>query len=295
MDTAKCTALLKALELGNLSGAAEALGYTPSGMSRMMASLEQELGFPLLVRSKTGVMPTSDCERLLPIFGELAAAGRTLGETAAHIRGADVGSVRVGTAYPQLYGTLARILTEFGKLHPGVSIDLSLANSTPLTRKLEAREIDLCIISRREGAHRWIPLFEDEHVAIISTDHPLADEPAIPIGRFAEENFIEVYPGQESDNSRLLAKCGICPNVRFTVTDTQAAHELVAANLGVTLMNHLFATELGGRVRIKSLDPGTFVEIGVALPDDAALPPAVQAFVGFALPYLRDAGKTARA
>ena len=35
MDTAKCAALLKVLELGSLSAAAEALGYTPSGVSRM--------------------------------------------------------------------------------------------------------------------------------------------------------------------------------------------------------------------------------------------------------------------
>ena len=294
MDTVKCTALLKALEIGNLSGAAEELGYTPSGMSRMMASLEQELGFPLLVRSKSGVTPTPDCTRLMPVFAELSAAGRTLDETAAHIRGADVGTVRVGTAYPQLYGTLARILTEFGELHPNVSVDLSLANSTPLVQRLEAREIDLCIISKREGALKWIPLFEDEHVAIVSANHLLADKPAVPIARFAEEGFIEVFPGQESDNSRLLAKHGIRPDVRFTVTDTQAAHELVAANLGITLMNHLYATDLGGRVRIKSLDPRSVVEIGLALPDSTALPPAVQAFVDFALPYLRDAGRTDR-
>ena len=38
MDTEKCAALLKVLELGSLSAAAQALGYTPSGVSRMMVS-----------------------------------------------------------------------------------------------------------------------------------------------------------------------------------------------------------------------------------------------------------------
>jgi len=42
MDTEKAVALLRALELGSLSAAAEQLGYTPSGVSRMMASLERE-------------------------------------------------------------------------------------------------------------------------------------------------------------------------------------------------------------------------------------------------------------
>lgn len=46
MDTEKYRALLAVLEAGSLSAAAEKLDYTPSGLSRMMAALEQELGFP---------------------------------------------------------------------------------------------------------------------------------------------------------------------------------------------------------------------------------------------------------
>ena len=55
MDTEKCRALLAVLEAGSLSAAAEKLDYTPSGLSRMMAALEQELGFPLLSRSHSGL------------------------------------------------------------------------------------------------------------------------------------------------------------------------------------------------------------------------------------------------
>ena len=61
MDTEKCRALLAVLEAGSLSAAAEKLDYTPSGLSRMMAALEQELGFPLLSRSHNGVQPTRAC------------------------------------------------------------------------------------------------------------------------------------------------------------------------------------------------------------------------------------------
>ena len=61
MDTEKCRALLAVLEAGSLSAAAEKLDYTPSGLSRMMAALEQELGFPLLSRSHNGVQPTPAC------------------------------------------------------------------------------------------------------------------------------------------------------------------------------------------------------------------------------------------
>jgi len=47
VDTEKCTVLLTAIDQGSLSGAAEVLGYTPSGVSRLVASLEADLGLPL--------------------------------------------------------------------------------------------------------------------------------------------------------------------------------------------------------------------------------------------------------
>ena len=55
MDTEKCRVLLTVLHERSLSAAAEALGYTPSGVSRLVDSLERETGFPLLHRGRGGV------------------------------------------------------------------------------------------------------------------------------------------------------------------------------------------------------------------------------------------------
>ena len=43
MDAAKCEIFLRALDRGSLSRAAEELGYTPSGISRSIAALEDAL------------------------------------------------------------------------------------------------------------------------------------------------------------------------------------------------------------------------------------------------------------
>ena len=57
MDTEKCRALLAVLEAGSLSAAAEKLDYTPSGLSRMMAALEQE-GYLDHPHTSAGRVPT---------------------------------------------------------------------------------------------------------------------------------------------------------------------------------------------------------------------------------------------
>ena len=52
MESEKCRALLCAIEKGSITGAAETMGYTISGISRMLASLESEVGFLLLRRGR---------------------------------------------------------------------------------------------------------------------------------------------------------------------------------------------------------------------------------------------------
>jgi len=94
MDTDKCAALLCVLESGSITAAADKLGYTVSGISRMMAALETESGFPLLLRSKSGVVPTEDCRRMLPTFRELARLGELYEARSSAVRGLDTGVIR---------------------------------------------------------------------------------------------------------------------------------------------------------------------------------------------------------
>lgn len=63
------------METGSLSAAAEALQYTPSGISRMIAALEEETGFALLLRQRSGVRLTPEGERMLPAIRALLRAG----------------------------------------------------------------------------------------------------------------------------------------------------------------------------------------------------------------------------
>ena len=52
---------LKVCETGSFSKAAEALNYTQSGISQMMAGLEEELGVQLFARVKRGVSCSPHC------------------------------------------------------------------------------------------------------------------------------------------------------------------------------------------------------------------------------------------
>ena len=67
MESARCKAFIESVERGSFRAAAEALGYTPSAVSQLVAALEKDLGLTLLVRSKKGVRVTSEGAKLAPI------------------------------------------------------------------------------------------------------------------------------------------------------------------------------------------------------------------------------------
>lgn len=295
MDTEKCRALLCTIETGSLSAAAEKLGYTPSGVSRMMAALEEQAGFPLLDRGRNGVTPTADCRTLLPAIYDLVRQGDRVDQMAAQIRGLETGQVIAGTAYNYYYRWLSHLIADFGKAYPGIGVTLIEGTSSRLSRLAEERRADFCIISKREGSYRWLPLKDDPLVAWVPRDHPAAAKGVLPLEALRTEPFIEIYPGQETDNSRFFASQGFRPKVRYATSDTFAAYSMVAAGLGVTLVNSIFEDVWQGDVAALPLDPPQYVSVGIALPAKEQTPPAVSRFIEFASARLESAAGAGRA
>lgn len=277
MEVERYQVLVCAIETGSLSAAAEKLHYTTSGISRMMAALESEIGFPLLLRRHEGVSPTAECLALLPSIREFLFHAEACRMQAKRLLGLETGSVTIGTAYGAYYGLLAEVIASFRKKYPGVVVQLRSGYSSQLARMLEERQLDLCIISRREGRFDWYRLFDDELVAWLPAEHSEGRNGSLPLSVFAEEPYIEIFPGQDSDNARLFREYGISPNTRFTTTDSYSACSMVEAGLGITLNNALNSRDRGDRIQVLPLEPRQSVEIGLAVARQEA--PAVKRFI----------------
>ena len=282
MDCEKCRCLLYALEKGNLSLAAEELGYTPSGMSRMMAALEKEVGLPLLVRSRSGVAPTRACRDLLPAFREVVRSGDRLRLAADELKGVLRGEVQVATAYSVFFKPLANLAHRFSDLYPGVKIGIREGRSSLLMRDIEEQKLDFCIISRRDGDCEWIPLFDDEMVAWLPPRHPGVKAERYPLKELETDAYIQFYPGEETDSELACRKHGVTPDLRYTAADSFAAYEMVEAGLGVALQNGLFDGLWSGEVVSRHLSPPVIVPIGVAVPKREVISPAARRFRDFA-------------
>ncbi len=115
MEHEKYIALLTVLDCSSISGAAKKLGYTTSGISRMIQSLEDENGFHLVNRGRDGITVTRECEEMLPEIRGFVKSGEVLRQRASAIAGTETGTVRIGTAYSVFYEVLSSLTKEFSR------------------------------------------------------------------------------------------------------------------------------------------------------------------------------------
>ena len=271
MDLEKMKTLLCVLERGSLSAAAEAMRYTPSGISRMMASLEEELGFALLIRTREGICPTPECEQMLHVIRNFVRSGHDCLLMAGKIKGMEIGHVIIGTAYSAFYRKLADLIKSFYEKYPGIKVEIVYGYSTELLERLNSHQLDLCIISKREEVPGWIPICKDPMMAWVPNDHPLADKTGIPLEAFANEKYIDTYPNADIDNAHIFSGSGIIPNTQFYTKDSYATWQMVDAGLGISMNNNLSSREWHGNVKVLPLIPEQIIEIGIAYGSEMSL------------------------
>ncbi|MFR5783102.1 MAG: LysR family transcriptional regulator, partial [Oscillospiraceae bacterium] len=189
MDTAK-SALLAAAELGSISKAADSLGYTQSGVTHIVNSLE-EAGFPLLLRGNRGVRLTAEGERLAPLMRELLQNADRLEQEMALTRGVERGTVRIGTYSSISLRWIPRILEAFQERYPGISVELLEGNGPEIEEWLSSGRIDIAFTSLQPHFNfDTIKIQDDPMMAVLPRTHPMAGAEVFPIGRFKGEPFL---------------------------------------------------------------------------------------------------------
>ena len=270
-DVEKARALICVIEEKSISAAAEKLGYTPSGVSRMMAALESDLGFQLLIRKKEGILMTAECRQMIPVIRSYIRCDEECIQTAAKIRGMEVGNVAIGSAYSEYYRWLAECIKLFHEKYPKIQFELSSGYSSDLIDKVLNHKLDIAIVSYRENIDKWLPLCNDPIMAWIPANHRLASLNGIPIEEFSKENYIDSNPEYITDNALIFAKYGISPNIQIQSKDSYASWQMVEAGLGIGLNNYINSKDRVGDVKVLPLIPEQTIEIGITYNSEMTL------------------------
>lgn len=171
----------------SVSKAARVLGCTQGTMSLRINALERKLGVRLFHRGRDGVTPTAAGRDLLP---ELRALVDSLDGLAERLRpGAAAGRVRLGVAETYADALLPVLLRRTSSAHRAIELDIVCDSSDELNARIEARGLDLAIVTLPEPAPPAIRLSHPRMHWIASPEFAFDDREPVPIAWLSEGCF----------------------------------------------------------------------------------------------------------
>ena len=245
---------------GSFTGAAAALHYTQSGISRRVAALERATGGSLFARQARGVRLTPAGVALhhhaLDILGRMDAAA----EEVAAVRHGTGGRLRIGSFATANAVLLPTVLGDFRRSWPGVDTSVVEDLTSALVVALRAGDIDVAVVSDYPSGSvpadglQLVHLCDDPLLVALPPGHRLAGADAVSLADLADESWIEAAPrGRPTVLAMAAARAGFVPRTDITVPGWTAKQGFVAAGLGVTLVPGLAAPAMRPDIVLRPL------------------------------------------
>lgn len=292
MDTKKVAALLKAVEKGSLSSAAEDLGYTQSGLTHMMNALEDELGLTLLVRNKAGVRLSPAGLQLKDSMQQLMDAAEMLEHSAEALKDRSFQTIRIGSYSSVARNWLPAILADYKFSSPETSLSLSMQNITQQYAGVKNEELDCAIVSYQKELMSglvWTPLRDDELVAVLPGSYSV-EEGAFPVEYFAGMEFLMPSGGFEMDIMPIFQPLSQkqLPDFRYTNMEDAAILSMVSHGLGVSILSRLIVQGCTEKLAVVPLAPQSFRKLGIIVKDKRQNEKAIRNFISTARSTLKN-------
>jgi DNA-binding transcriptional LysR family regulator len=132
--------------------AAQRLGVRQPTVSQHVRKLEEAVGRPLFIRDTRSVTLTADGEAMAGFARTILAAHE---QAAGYFSGSGLrGRLRFGVSDDLALTPLPRILRDFRQLYPRIDLELTVAQSGALHRRLESGHLDVAFVKHDLGDGR---------------------------------------------------------------------------------------------------------------------------------------------
>ena len=292
MDIGKYELLLKAVELRNLTKAATTLGYTQSGASHIISSIENELGVSLLRRDHSGTHLTTEGGLLLPATREMVACGEKIKSMAQSILGLQAGVMRVAAFTSISLLWLPQIVGRFHSQYPNIRVEI--VSGTGSYQEMEEYLLTAmvnCSFVRMpvDPALQCVPLLRDPLLAVLPPDHPLAaQEGPVTFAQLEREPFLMPTDGNNFDITNLCKQFNFVPQVAFTMHDDLSLLAMAENGLGCTVLPGLLLNNYPHKAAVKRLETDPSRLIGIATRANQTPSPLTTAFIDMVCQMARE-------
>jgi molybdate transport repressor ModE-like protein len=286
-DTTRLRLLVEIDRRGSVSAAARAIGIGQPTASQHLRLLETAAGRRLVERDGRGSRLTEAGRVLAARAGDALSALETADEELRALDGLLSGTIHLGASTAPGAYLLPDVLGCFRREYPGVTVDVEVAASAEILRRLLEGRVQLAVVGAQEADPRIAlePFLEDEIVGVAKPGLlPLEDGKLDPrliaeltlLSREAGSSSRELVEGE-------LRAAGVWPRDRWELGAPEAVKRAAREGLGIAFLSryavaeeveagHLESFRLAGRPPLRR-------NFFVARPAGRALAPSEREFV----------------
>ena len=251
----------------NFTKAAQEMFMTQSSISKIIKSLEEELGVQLFYRTPSIELTDSGKELYTQSIHILSLIDSIPNEIESVVE-LKKGEIRIGI--PPIIGAsfFPEIIGEFKSIYPNIDIVLIEVGSKKIEEKLEKAELDigiLCSYPKNRDEYNMVEYINSPLMLGLNTNNPLSKKSLIKYKDLKNENFI-LFQEDFSLYDFIIKRClqnNFEPNVTCNSSQRDFIIEMVAAELGVTFLPEIICSKINrDSVCFKPLeDPKIFLNL----------------------------------
>ena len=265
-------ALRAFVESGSVSQAATRLGRSQPQVGRLLAALEEELGFTLFTRENRRLVLTAEGRRFHQQSERVLAGHEGLNRLARQLRaGQRDNHLRILTAPQVTHALLREPLREMARAVPEFSATVEARLRLDAETLLDQEHFDLGVTvpPLNHPGVRVELLCDVEAVMVMPRDHPLARRRSLSPADLAGQDLVATHPRSvlRTALEQAMQQAGIQPRIRFEGANGAIACQLVAMGLGIGLADPFVARSSGAAgLVMRRFEPSVPLRYGLFTP-----------------------------
>ncbi len=226
----------------NLTEVAAALFTSPSGVSKHIKDLEEQLGVLLFERRGKRLLGLTEPGReLIPIVERILADAGNIKQLAQQFAARDEGSLTVATTHTQARYALPPIVAYFKEAFPNVRLALRQGSPTGIAALVRDGEADIGIATEAlddEPELVTLTYYKWRHTLVVPAGHPLDGKPSPTLADIAAWPIVTYHDGFSGRGKidRAFADAGIVPDIVLSAFDADVIKAYVEVGLGIGLI-----------------------------------------------------------
>lgn len=264
---------------GSFTKAGQKLSLTQSAISHVISSFENELGFTLLYRNRSGISLTAEGKRIFEYALDILNKTELIKQEARSILGIESGILKVGCFPSASSKILPDIILNYQKRYPSIDLEIFEGTYTEIEKWISDGTIDLGFSAICPKGLEFVPLWKDDLIVVTNKENPLGLKETISIKEIELQPFIMPKSGCDLLIKDIFKENDIYPNIKFEIEDNNAILAMVNKGIGISIVPKMALNFNTFKLEIIKLTPEYSRTIGILIKSFNTASPAALSFI----------------